>query len=457
MKQIFTLLSVLFFAFTSNAQFSENFENYASLTPNCWKLSLTNAITSGTVITGSASIGVDATAASEISTPYLDFNGVTRVTFTYYLNNKLNNNALRTVQVGTTDVNGTFVSLNSFTLDKFTDVKKTLTFDQNLTIAASTKRLTIRINAQSGDGNSFLTFDDLSVSTATKHYTSSCNAAPVATNANFGSIGYATYSGTLVGKATDANNETMTFAVDTLPASAGTLVLNSNGTFTFTPFGNFAGGDVKFTYYVTDKGYDPLRSNVATVSINFPAKAALPVVLSNFAGSVAAGKAQLTWSVTQNEEGNYFQVEKSTDGKTFTAVAVVMNTSKSGAETYAYTDASQNGAVYYRLKVVNKSAAFFYSRTIALQEAGEAKANNLTLLQNPVSTTLSFSYKAVANGTSAVNVYTMSGVKVYSTSLTVRAGVNQTSLNLDNRLTTGAYILEIVSGTDRSLAKLIKN
>ncbi|HET7897331.1 MAG TPA: Ig-like domain-containing protein, partial [Flavisolibacter sp.] len=418
MKQIFTLLSVLFFAVSANAQFTENFENYSSLSGNCWKLSMTNPSTTSPVINGNASIGVDPTNASEITTPYLDFTGTTTIAFKYQLNNKLNNNSSRTVQVGTTDVNGSFTLLNSFTLDKTDNAKTTVAYSQNFTITG-TKRFTIRVNAQSGDGNSYIVFDDLSVSTATKHYNAFCNTAPVATNANFATVSYAPFTGTLAGNATDANGETLTFAADTLPLSSGTLVINPNGTFVFTPLGSFVGGAVKFTYYVTDNGYDPARSNTATVTITFPAKAALPVNISNFSGAVAGNKAQITWSVTQNEEGNYFQLEKSTDGKTFTAAAVVMNTGKSGAETYNFADASQNGAVYYRLKVVNKSAAFFYSRTIALQQAGEAKASNLTLLQNPVTSTLNFSYQSVSNSTGVVNIYNMSGVKVASSQLTL--------------------------------------
>lgn len=461
MKQIFTLLSLIVLSIAANAQFSENFDNYSSLASNCWQLNNVSAVNgNGNSAINNTSVSTDLVLNGELTTPYLDFNSSITLSFNYRVNRKLDKAVSILVQIGTTDGTGTFYEADRFTADNSLAQNLVYTYKKSLNLSAGTRRFTIKVNMLNSDGKSLVVFDDLAINGAALHYLSqSCNTAPFVKNANFKPVAYSAYNGTLVDSASDINaGETLTFAAETLP-SGGDLVFNSNGTFTFTPYGNFTGGTVTFTYYVTDNGYNPMQSNRGTVTIVYPSQASsiLPVTLTNFAGTIASSKVQLTWSVAQNEEGNYFQIEKSSDGKSFTAVAVVMNTTKSGAETYNYTDANSTGAVYYRLKVVSKTAAFFYSRTIAVQEAGAASASNLTLLQNPVNTTLRFTYKAVANGTGVVNVYTMSGVKVFSTSLAVRSGLNQTALNLDNRLTPGAYILEMVNGTDRSLAKVVKN
>ena len=458
MKQIFTLLSAVLFAFGANAQIAENFENYASLTGNCWQLSSTRQITGNFVIGGSASIGTNPTETAVIATPYLDFTGTYTVTFSYLLNDKLNNNSERLIEVGTTDKNGQFVSAGSVRLDKTTASNKAFTFTKAFDLTNATRRLTIRISAIRGDGNTFVVIDNLSVTGAALHYGATpCNAAPVAQNSNL--VATSTpFNGSLAGRAKDDNaGENLTFTLANYTGTTGTLKLNADGTLVFTPNGSFAGGPVSFTYYVTDNGYDPLRSNIATATINFTSEASiLPVNLTSFNGNSNGNKAQLSWAVTQNEDGNYFQVEKSSDGKKFNTAAIVMNTGKSGAEAYNFSDAAFNGAAYYRIMVVNKSGAVSYSRVIMLKVAGDAKANALTLLQNPVTTTVSFSYNAAAAGTGIINLYTTAGVRVYTTQLNLRSGANASSFNLDSKLAPGSYVLEVVNGAERSVAKLVK-
>lgn len=157
-----------------------------------------------------------------------------------------------------------------------------------------------------------------------------------------------------------------------------------------------------------------------------------------------------------NEDGDAFEVEKSNDGKRFTTVALVMTTQKAGAEQYSYSDAGFKSTAYYRLKMINKNATATYSKTIVLNEKSEDNKNNLTLVQNPVTSVISFTYQATAAGTANVNLYTASGGKVFSTRINVQNGLTQTTLAADNKITTGAYILEVVNGAERSITKLVK-
>lgn len=459
MKQIFTLLTFVFIAVNASAQFSENFENYSTLSPNCWQLTSTHNVTGSLVINGAASIGTDPAVASEIKTPYLSFAGTSNVSFKYRLNNKLNQNATRTVEVGTTDKNGTFTLAASFTLNRNTSFSSTFIFNENLSLATGTHRFTIRVNTLNGDGNSFLIIDDLSISSATLHYGANpCNTAPVASDAIYAAAGYAPFNGDLRTKASDANTgEVLTFTVVTFSEAYGTLVLNSDGTFVFTPSGGFTGGTVVFTYRVTDNGYDPLSSNTATVSITYPSQTPLPVSIASFSGNVVNNKAQLSWIVMQNEDGNYFQVEKSNDGKTFSTAAVVMNTVKTGSKTYSHTDAAFSGTTYYRLKVVNKYTSVSYSKTAVLKETGDPKKSNLTILQNPVtSSSIRFQYNAYTSGTGTINLYNHAGMKVSTTQMAMHKGGNVYALHIDSRVPLGTYVMEIVNGAERSIAKLIK-
>lgn len=459
MKQIFTLLSFVFFAANANAQLTEKFENYSALATNCWQLTKTSNVTANSlVISDNASIGTAADTTSLIRTPYLDIAGSTTVSFNYRLNSKLNNNSIRTIEIGTTDKNGTFSSVKALVLDKNTDFNTIYSFNQPLTLPSGTYRFTIRVVSAMGDGNSYVILDNLSVSASYHYGMSPCNTAPVATDANFGAPTAGAYNGSLSSKASDANaGETLTFSVVDAPTANGTFALNSDGSFVFTPAGNFAGGPVTFTYKVTDNGYDPLGSNTATVTIIYPAMSPLPVTVSTFSASLtSSGNAQFSWTVEQNENGNQFTLEKSSDGKNFSAAAVVMTTIKTGQETYRYTDASFSGKAFYRLKVVADRGITTYSKVVYLQQAGEARASNLTLLQNPVASTINFDYTAAQSGTGSINVYNLAGTKIFTAQIIVNKGKNTTSVNLSSNVVPGSYILEVVNGSERSVAKLLK-
>lgn len=183
----------------------------------------------------------------------------------------------------------------------------------------------------------------------------------------------------------------------------------------------------------------------------------LPVKLMNFQGSVAGNKAQLKWSVADNETGNYFQVLRSVDGKTFAESATLFVNSKVGAESYTFADSRELEAVtYYKLKIVNKDGSVSYSGIIALKSATAQSGSALVILQNPVESTLNFNYTSATSAQSHINIYSTTGVKVYSSRLTSQKGTNTVSLNLDSHLAAGTYLLEVVNGIDRSVTRLVK-
>jgi hypothetical protein len=447
MKHLFTFLTIALFTVKANAQFSENFEGTLA---SCWSNVNTISIAANKGI-NQKSLGFTNNGNATMATPYLDvITGSVTISFKYALTGNLQAGKTRTIELGYQDKNGTFTSLSGVI-----PVTSTASTNYSITSAVTDNAYRIVIKSTADGGNDNAMVDDLTVNAAYHYGASPCNTAPVSTNASFGTVGAIPYSGNLTSYATDANGEAVTFAVVAAPTASGTLVLNANGTFTFTPTGGFIGGPVTFTYAVTDNGYDPMTSNTATVTINYPDQAPLPVYITSFAGSINNSKVQLTWSVGQNEDGDQFQVEKSNDGRSFTTAGVVMNTNKQGAESYSYIDANFNGTTYYRLKIVNKSGSISYSRTIVLKD-GESKANNLVITQNPVASSLNFNYTANAAGSYIINLYNAAGIKVYTSQITMQKGFNVSSISVDSRIVPGAYIVEISNNAERSVAKIVK-
>lgn len=181
----------------------------------------------------------------------------------------------------------------------------------------------------------------------------------------------------------------------------------------------------------------------------------LPLHLINFQGNVNENKVNLNWTVADNETGHSFELEKSFDGEHFTTDALIFTTTKSGSENYFYKGGIDRTS-FYRLKMINKDNSISYSKIIRLSVDGNAKASQITILQNPVGSSLQFSYTASSNETSVVTIYTITGMKVFSTQVQSQKGTNTFQLSLNSKINTGSYLLEIAGANERSITRFIK-
>ena len=242
------------------------------------------------------------------------------------------------------------------------------------------------------------------------------------------------------------------------------LQSNPSGTFISPAYtnantpGNNINGSRKIIFRVTDN----VSVKIDGLTINAPytyaggcpfANIPLPVKLLNFQGNLSKTQAQLNWTVAENETGNYFEVERSNDGKNFTTVAVVSTTQKQGNESYMYSEALVTA--YYRLRIVNKDKSASYSKVLLIKSQ-TTTANTVNLYQNPIQETLTFSFTSASNASNEIAVYNLVGAKVYAEKLLAQKGMNSVSINLNSYLTSGTYILEVRNSTERSIAKFIK-
>jgi hypothetical protein len=190
---------------------------------------------------------------------------------------------------------------------------------------------------------------------------------------------------------------------------------------------------------------------------SYPSNVVVPIKLISFNGSLVNNKANLQWSVADNETGAYFEVQKSNDGKLFNTAAVIFVSSKNGVDNYSFTDPKDlgNGA-YYKIKILNNNGSTSQSRIVFLKSQTTNATNRLVVLQNPVASTLMFTYTSAASGKATVNIYNVAGANMLTTVAYVPTGTNTVSLNLDGRFTSGTYLLEVINGAERSVSKLIK-
>lgn len=167
---------------------------------------------------------------------------------------------------------------------------------------------------------------------------------------------------------TDPEGNTSTFALVTNPGH-GTVVVNPDGTYTYTPATGYTGPD-RYTYSKCDNGV-PVACDTATVYLLIVDKTALPVTLASFTAKAEGATALLNWATTAETNSDRFEVEHSLDGKRWNKLSTVNSTGESKAlVNYSYTDAAPaNGSNLYRLKMVDKDETFAYSRIRSIEFA----------------------------------------------------------------------------------------
>ena len=86
-------------------------------------------------------------------------------------------------------------------------------------------------------------------------------------------------------------------------------------------------------------------------------------------------KVILQWLVAENETADQFEVERSSDGKSFSMAALVFGTDKSETDQYQFYEKVNPKKMLYRIKLIGKDGQATYSSVIEI--APETKTQKL--------------------------------------------------------------------------------
>ncbi|MES1214609.1 MAG: T9SS type A sorting domain-containing protein [Bacteroidota bacterium] len=112
---------------------------------------------------------------------------------------------------------------------------------------------------------------------------------------------------------------------------------------------------------------------------------ALPLKLLSFTAALESKTVALKWTTEQETNSNRFEVEKSYDGKNFSAIATVFAANSSSVTNYFYKDELNSDAsqiIYYRLKMIDNDGKFTYSH-IKIIRFIRQDAIGVTIYPNP--------------------------------------------------------------------------
>lgn len=172
--------------------------------------------------------------------------------------------------------------------------------------------------------------------------------------------------------------------------------------------------------------------------------AVLPLRLLLFEAEKKNGYASLLWK-TANEEGvKSFIIERSSDGNGYTPLTETA--AKNGAQNvYAYNDnlnAYAEGAVYYRLKMMNTDGSFSYSMVVRIN-LQKASGLLVTVAPNPVRTKASLQIESSKGGKAAIRVLDYAGKAVIVQEEVLAEGITGFVLRESDRLPNGIYVVTV--------------
>jgi hypothetical protein len=170
----------------------------------------------------------------------------------------------------------------------------------------------------------------------------------------------------------------------------------------------------------------------------------LPVFDFTLNGKVEGKDVTLTWTYNTVRNAVKFDVERSTDGVNFKSVYTT--NAINGRQNYNYTDESPlDGRIYYRIKSYDEMGLTHYSNTAMLSMAATSDFA-LNAYPSPFHDNMSLSVNAPREAKMSIQVWSVTGAKVYDRQQQVSAGSQVFPLNLSNLAPGNYYVTAVVNG-----------
>ncbi len=183
----------------------------------------------------------------------------------------------------------------------------------------------------------------------------------------------------------------------------------------------------------------------------------LPVTLISFSGNASnENNIKLDWSTTDEVNMNSYELEKSSDGKDFSTVAIVFADDSNSTNNYSYKDNNKDNVVYYRLKMIDRDGNFSYSNIVTFSFAASVK-NNVNVYPNPVRSTINIRFSGMPNGDYHVKIYNVAGQQLMGHNVTITGIEQSISIERTAAMGNGIYWAVILdnSGNKISSAKIL--
>ena len=176
----------------------------------------------------------------------------------------------------------------------------------------------------------------------------------------------------------------------------------------------------------------------------------LPVVLSSFTATLTSEHVvQLNWSTASEKDNDYFTLERSADGRTFTELTRVKGAGNSNnLLKYSHVDQHPfSGYTYYRVKQTDYNGQSETFKTVSVK-INQTELSNIKVYPNPFSKTFTAEFDAPAEGEVILQLIGTNGMMIQSERAMINEGHNVYQFESRTNLIDGNYILRLMSGSN---------
>ncbi|HEY0031147.1 MAG TPA: T9SS type A sorting domain-containing protein [Bacteroidia bacterium] len=183
----------------------------------------------------------------------------------------------------------------------------------------------------------------------------------------------------------------------------------------------------------------------------------LPVELLSFKGKSLLKSVQLEWVTATEIINDYFTIEKTRDGSNFEIVTTVDGAGNSTSiNSYvAYDTDPQSGVNYYRLKQTDFNGQFTYFETISVDFQGSEEFS-LKVFPNPnQGGDFNIVFQSEEGDDVMITIYDAMGKMSHAKAIKAIQGENIYSIDPEENLSSGLYMVRAVKGENSSSMPMI--
>ena len=277
--------------------------------------------------------------------------------------------------------------------------------------------------------------------------------------------------------ATAASGNIELYTIVSIPsASQGSLHLCNNGNcnpivagqvltpaeinmLSFVPNPSFT-GSIVFNYSATDSHQQVSNIATYTIPVTSTTQSLLPINMVSFTGNINNKLVQLNWQTSQENNSSYYEVQRSSNGSNYEPISTITANGNIGTlSNYKEKDDlffNTGKVVYYRLKMVDTDGKFKFSKVLVIKINNATTVNILKAFPLPFSSQLTAGYSSELSGEIKVNLTTVNGSRVASSTATVQKGYNSISINQAQTIPSGTYLLTITGNGKSESIKVVK-
>ena len=184
----------------------------------------------------------------------------------------------------------------------------------------------------------------------------------------------------------------------------------------------------------------------------------LPVSLTSFSGYKEGNSNKLRWTTASENNNSGFEVQRSTDGTSFTTIGFVISQAPGGSSTtqldYSFNDFQMTGSLqFYRLRQVDFDNHSKFSSIVRIKGEKPVKLTFDGLFPNPANTVVNVMIDAPNRDKATLTVTDIAGRTMIQQPVSIETGSNTIPLDI-SRLTRGTYMVKIVCGNNSAASNI---